>query len=207
MFKLFLIEGIKMKWQDLKIFFYLKFFHKNHVFLRSEVTRSETDPACQLCGKTLSSLPGVKGTLIALLLLALPARADFFVGAKKDTTFYRDSAYSFRVALEGSDCTEARPCLVQVEDDRGSMADVAASFHGAKGDTVGFSYAFPASRYHYTTTTIRLSIWNQYGRSLGGWTAGLGFSDPKPPLGLKARPRGSWRALPTLSYRLDGRRL
>lgn len=207
MLKLFLIEGIKMKFLDLKIFFYLKFFHKNHVFLRSEVIRDETDPACQLCGKRLSALPGVKGTLIALLLLALPGHADFFVGAKKDTMFIRDSSYSFRVVLETPDCTEARPCLVQVEDDRGAMADAAGAVYGAKGDTAGFSYTFPAARYHYSTKTIRLSIWNPYGRNLGGWTAGLGFSDPKPPLSLKARPRAPWRAIPTLAYRLDGRRL
>lgn len=179
-----------------------RLFHRRHAFRMEDVIRDDRDAHCTKCGRALSTLKSTRGTLVALLLLAMPARPDSFVGAKTDSVFYYERAYRFEIVIENALCFEASPCLFQI-DEGGLTRDQVGTYHGAPGDTVSLSYGFPARRFKPDTRILRLALWDAFGHSLGGWIVRVEYFDPVPTLARAKTPRKAPRAR-TLP-RLDGR--
>lgn len=179
-----------------------RLFHRRHAFRMEDVIRDDRDAHCTKCGRALSTLKSARGTLVALLFLAIPARPDSFVGAKTDSVFYFERAYRFEIVIENALCFEASPCIFQI-DEGGMTRDQVGTYHGTPGDTVALSYGFPARRFKPDTRTLRLALWDAFGHSLGGWIVRVEYFDPvtalKPAQARRAAPKA--RTLP----RPDGR--
>jgi hypothetical protein len=202
---------MKKLFASIRKYFYLKFFHKRHVFFMKDAVRG--DSQCRECGKWLSELQAAKGILIALVLLC-SVHADTLLPTPGGYAY--NAPVTVRIVVQDSACDPCRAtlCVYKCYD-----TDLSPDFKALPGDTAKLSFTVPAKM---------VKSWPDSGfiylSDFGGKKSGLlrmltpitfkaptdSYPDPHPPGGvkpLKARNPFTRTRFGLWLPRVDGRTL